>query len=265
MKKTILIILAAVLILTVACKNNPEVRNEVISDQVQWQDETVMTAEYTLNVDCVPNMYEAKVVEGSYSFFIRMDRVFCRAVTYSDALGPNDLSILDLTGNGNIYLYEGIMQYKQPDEGLGERDWTIKFYALMDSEDFEGMDKYMFVESPESEGSFGIPMYIYGAHGVKSLKNEDVEISDAELGFQSSLLNGWLSVEILDFEDKSEKETETRNGTIRTHNITHKYRFPQSFRLSIMDISGVSEETKKISSLPALNTRMMDEKFNLGY
>lgn len=236
MKKAFLIILAAVMVLAVSCKQNPA------PVYVEPEHEEVDLYLYQVGA---PFMNEAKETDD-YSFKLQiLDKT---SVSSSEELGAGDLKILDVTGGSLIQYGEGTLWFSQPDTGLGERNWKIRFKALFDSSSYG--------KAPSNK----MPMYIYDAVGLNEFNEE---IPDEELGYQASRLNGWVVVEFSDYNpvacvDRSKISRE--NGDYYWLN-RYDYSRPKTFKLSVMDISDVSDKTRKLSSLPALDQGIIGASF----
>lgn len=236
MKKAFLIILAVAIVLAVSCKQDPA------PVYVEPEHEEVDLYLYQVGA---PFMNEAKETD-EYSFKLQiLDKT---SVSSSEELGLGDLKILDVTGGSLIQYGEGTLWFSQPDTGLGEKNWKIRFKALFDSSSYG--------EAPSNK----MPMYIYDAVGLDEFNDE---ISDEELGYQASQLNGWVMVEFSDYNPVTLRERSKYGPSSSDYYWLNKYDYshPKTFKLSVMDISDVSDKTRKLSSLPALDQSIIGASF----
>lgn len=264
MKKfTIVFTILAILIVMISCRNEPEQEQVVYfepeKEEVVWTE--IQKESHTYDISA-PKMSNAKIVEGSFMF--RLQLVSKESVTYDSALGSGDFELLEISGNSKIARAEYVLHYFQPDEGLGERNWHIAFTALID----EFSDSYNDPQKRESAlkerpAPNQTRMYIYNAHGVDG---NGCRITDDELGWKAGLLNGWLAVEYSNFTESeiSPDPVIDSNNHTKTYYTFKEHYWPKSFSLTATDISDMSEETRKLSSLPALDMRMVGEVFDMN-
>lgn len=237
MKKAFLIILAAAMVLAVSCKQDPA------PVYVEPEHEEVDLYLYQV---LAPYMNEAKTTDD-YSFKLQIwDET---SVSSSEELDSEDMKILDVTGGSLIHYGEGTLWFSQPDTGLGGKNWKIRFKALFDYSTYG--------EAPSNK----MPMYIYDAVGLNEFNEE---VSDEELGYQASQLNGWVLVEFSDYDPVTfvkRSKISRENGDYYWLN-RYDYSRPKTFKLSVMDISDVSDKTRKLSSLPALDQSIIGVSFH---
>ena len=235
MKRMILVVILVMAVSLVACNNEPSPSQNTIQPQSQ-----MITRYYYLYY--YPGMSSAYTTD-SYTFTLLGGGGTIYdgpELSYSDKL----LMVEDSGDFNSIYKTTGLLTYTQPDEGMGARNWNIRFDAVY---------PYFYSYGRAEEEDPGFPMYICNAVAVNE---HGFEITDEELGYQASLLNGWLMV-------KYKYETVSINRVSdREWGVGH--RDPSAFTLSVMDISDVSDDTKKISSLPALDTRMIGAEIPLN-
>ncbi len=235
MKKTILAILAFTMILAVSCSQNPD---PVFEEEPVYPETDVYFFQ-----PLAPYMEEAAVTD-SYSFKLQIRKK--ESVTACAELGSGDSRIIDVTGNESFCTGTGTLWFSQPDSGLGERNWKIGFKVLFDSSSYG--------EAPSNK----VPMYIYDAVGLDEYNEE---ITDGELGYQASQLNGWFVVEFSDYSFQVFKGKELNQRTMVMES-KYDYSHPKAFRLSVMDLSDVSDKTRKISSLAALDQSIIGTSFH---
>ena len=191
---------------------------------------------------------EAKTDTYTFQLVIKTspDTIYSFSVFPSE-LDYKDVEVIAIDGSTIFKKSEGYVHYTQPDEGLGARDWKIKFDVFFTRN-----------VNADVRGSNKVPMYICNAVGIDENGNE---ITDEQLGYQASLLNGWLVAEFSNYLDEYVADRTSRIESTHTIYRQNAHRRPTNFTLSVMDISDVSDKTKKISSLPALDSRIVGVVF----
>ena len=259
MKKfTIVFTILAILIVMISCKNEPQpVFKPEESEPIIWTEIKKISYLYYLN-DGIGYDFDSEIHQDSFSYKLKLHKI--ETVDYDSEVGT-DYKLLDLDGNWEIIKYEGYLEYHQPDEGLGERNWHIKFTALADK---CSISKSTPEEREELLARRPAPnqmrMFIYNAHGVDEYGNP---ISDEELGWKAELLNGWLAVEFSDFLASVYYPDPITDWTTKTKTC-YEYRdfsCPETFSLITTDISDMTEESAKLSALPAFDNRIIGLKF----
>ena len=260
MKKfTIICTILAILVVMASCHNEPQsIYKPEPEEEIVWT-----------RIDKISNFYSFSGALGSHfsaefeeeSFYYKID-IWSNEDVDSDSAVGEDFHFLELDTDGKVKKYEGLLEYRQADEGMGERNWRIAFIALADEYAYGGPAD---LEKRENElakrpAPNQMRMFIYDAHGVGKWGDP---IPDEELGWKTALLNGWLAVEFSDFMDYTETPSPIIDESNRTKTYYEykEYYNPKTFTLISTDISDMEEESVKLSALPAFDTKIIGLKF----